>query len=493
MVLQRIAELLSGDNNKKMLSEAQKRVPEINEHFEKFSKELVDQQGFIDNYQRLKSEHLKDGKSLDELLPEVYGLVKAAAKFLCGTTYDLMGKEESWHMVHFDVQLIGGIIIHNGNVAEMRTGEGKTLVCTLPCILNTLTDRPIMVVTVNDYLAERDSIWMGPLYEFFGLSAGVIKANQDVAEKKQAYACNIVYGTNNEFGFDYLRDNMAANKDDIVQKDLYFAIIDETDSILIDEARTPLIISAPKNESLDAYSLYANIPAKLQENVHFNVDEKLRTVSLSEDGIDAVEKFLGIEDLYAQDGFKIVHHVEQALKAAVLFQKDRDYMVVDGEVMIVDEFTGRLMKGRRYSAGLHQAIEAKERVEVKQESHTLASITFQNYFRLFDKLSGMSGTAKTEEEEFFKIYGLNVCVIPTHMPIARDDRQDLLFANNKGKLLTIAKKVKELKDKGQPVLIGTVSVEKSEVLSKVLKLSGIKHEVLNAKHHKREAEIVAAA
>ena len=493
MVFQKLAALISGDSNKKMLKSAKALIPSINEYFEKFVAEFHSQEEFIKHYNLLKDMHLKEGKTLDELLPETFGLIKAASKFLCDSEFDLMGTPTVWNMVHFDVQLIGGIAIHNGNIAEMRTGEGKTLVCTLPCILNSLTGRPVMVVTVNDYLAERDATWMSHLYEFFGLKVGVNKSGLEISDKKEVYNSDIIYGTNNEFGFDYLRDNMAQSEDQIVQKDLYFAIIDETDSILIDEARTPLIISAPKNESLDVYSLYSKIPPQLKENVHYNVDEKQRSVTLSEDGIDFVEKFLGLKDLYAEDGFKIVHHVEQALKADVLFKKDRDYMVVEGEVMIVDEFTGRLMKGRRYSSGLHQAIEAKENVEVKQESSTLASITFQNYFRLFDKLAGMSGTAETEEEEFFKIYGLNVCVVPTHRPIARIDKDDLLFANNKGKLLSIAKRVKELNEKGQPVLIGTVSVEKSEVLSKVLEYHGVKHEVLNAKHHKREAEIVANA
>ncbi|MBI96204.1 preprotein translocase subunit SecA [bacterium] len=493
MVFQKLAALISGDNNKKMLKAAKALIPKINEYFDKFASELNSKEDFVKHFNYLKEQHLKEGKTLDELLPETFGLVKAASKFLLDSEYDLMGTTNVWNMVHFDVQLIGGITIHNGNIAEMRTGEGKTLVCTLPCILNSLTERPVMVVTVNDYLAERDATWMSHLYNFFDLKVGVNKSGLEISEKKEVYNSDIIYGTNNEFGFDYLRDNMAASQDQIVQDDLYFAIIDETDSILIDEARTPLIISAPKNESLDVYTLYSKIPPQLKENVHYNVDEKQRSVTLSEDGIDFVEKFLGLKDLYAENGFKIVHHVEQALKAEVLFKKDRDYMVVEGEVMIVDEFTGRLMKGRRYSSGLHQAIEAKESVEVKQESSTLASITFQNYFRLFDKLAGMSGTAETEEEEFFKIYGLNVCVVPTHRPIARIDRNDLLFANQKGKLLSIAKRVKELNSNGQPVLIGTVSVEKSEVLSKVLTLHGIKHEVLNAKHHQREAEIVANA
>lgn len=492
MVFHKIAGFISGDSNAKTLKKANKLISPINQSFDKYN-QLNSRKEYVDAYNQLKQRHLTNGESLDDLLPEVFGLVKSACKFLCGTKFELSHGEVEWNMVPYDVQLIGGAILHTGSIAEMKTGEGKTLVCTLPIILNSLAGRPVFVVTVNEYLAKRDSEWMGCLYGFFDLTVANIFSGQDPEAKKQAYSCNVIYGTNNEFGFDYLRDNMAASIDNVVQKDLYYCLIDEVDSILIDEARTPLIISAPDQESTDQYKVYASLVETLVENEHYNLDEKLRVATLSESGVEKIESVLKIDNIYAEGGFRIVHHIEQALKAKALFKKDNDYVIKEGEVIIVDEFTGRLMPGRRYSEGLHQAIEAKERVEIQRESRTLASITFQNYFRLFEKLSGMTGTAKTEEEEFFKIYGLPTVVVPTNKPIQRQDMQDLIYKTKKSKYLAIADTVSDLYKKQQPVLIGTASVEQSEVLSEVFKLKGIRHEVLNAKNHAREADIVAAA
>ncbi len=488
-----LASFISGDSNKKILKKSQKLIPQINQFFDSYVDSCNSQDDFQAEYKKLQEKHLEQNMSLDDLLPETFGLIKAACKFICGSKYTLMDNELEWNMIPYDVQLIGGMVLHSGSIAEMKTGEGKTLVCTLPAILNSLTNRPVYVITVNEYLAKRDSQWMGFLYEFFGLTVSNIYSGQEPESKKQSYDANIVYGTNNEFGFDYLRDNMAMSYEQVVQKDLHFCIVDEVDSILIDEARTPLIISAPDEESTDQYKVYASLVETLTENQHYNIDEKLRVATLSEEGVDKIEKSLKIDNIYAEGGFKIIHHIEQALKAKALFKKDIDYVVRDGEVMIVDEFTGRLMSGRRYSEGLHQAIEAKERVEILRESKTLASVTFQNYFRLFEKLSGMTGTAKTEEEEFFKIYGLNTVVIPTNKPIARMDLDDVIYKTKKAKYLAIAEKVQELYKAKQPVLVGTASVEQSEILSEVFKLKGIKHEVLNAKNHSREAEIVANA
>jgi len=488
-----LAGLITGDSNKKILKRTEKLIPQINQFFDLYSTSCQSQDNFQAEYKKLQIKHLEQDFSLDDLLPEVFGLVKAACKFICGSTYNVMDNDVQWNMVPYDVQLIGGVVLHSGSIAEMKTGEGKTLVCTLPAILNSLTNRPVYVITVNEYLAKRDSQWMGFLYEFFGLTVSNIYSGQEPESKKQSYDANIVYGTNNEFGFDYLRGNMAMSYEQVVQKDLHFCIIDEVDSILIDEARTPLIISAPDEESTDQYKVYASLVETLTENQHYNIDEKLRVATLSEEGVDKIEQALKIDNIYAEGGFKIIHHIEQALKAKALFKKDIDYVVRDGEVMIVDEFTGRLMSGRRYSEGLHQAIEAKERVEILRESKTLASVTFQNYFRLFEKLSGMTGTAKTEEEEFYKIYGLNTVVIPTNKPIARKDLDDVIYKSKKAKYLAIAEQVQDLYKSKQPVLIGTASVEQSEILSEVFKLKGIKHEVLNAKNHSREAEIVANA
>jgi preprotein translocase subunit SecA len=492
MVLKKIAQFLAGDSNVHAIKKASAKLPIINEWYEKYVQELTTDEAFKAKTAQFK-ERIANGETLDNLLPEAFGLVKAASKFICGRSWEVRGREVTWNMVHYDVQLLGGIILHEGKITEMRTGEGKTYVCTLPIYLNALTGNGVYLVTVNDYLAQRDSEWMGGLYDFLGLSTGVVVPGQDFETKKKMYQSDIVYGTNNEFGFDYLRDNMATNKETVVQRNLYYAIVDEVDSILIDEARTPLIISAAAEESTKKYSQYKDLVKILKENEDFNIDEKQKVVTLTEEGIKKMENLLGIENIYTEGGFKEIHHIEQALKARAIFKRDVDYMVKDGEVLIVDEFTGRLMPGRRYSDGLHQAIEAKEGVEVQRESRTLATVTFQNYFRLFEKLAGMTGTAKTEEEEFYKIYGLQVVVVPTNRPIQRQDLSDLIFKSHKGKFLAVAAKTKEISQTGQPVLIGTVSVEKSEMLSKVLSVQGVKHNVLNAKQHEKEAEIVAGA
>ncbi|MBI5754686.1 preprotein translocase subunit SecA, partial [Candidatus Peregrinibacteria bacterium] len=396
-------------------------------------------------------------------------------------------------MIPYDVQIIGGIVLHQGKIAEMKTGEGKTLVCTMPVYLNALTGDGVFVVTVNEYLAERDAEWMSGMYQFLGLSVGTILHAQNPEQKQEIYRRDIIYGTNNEFGFDYLRDNMAVSLENIVQRNLNYAIIDEVDSILIDEARTPLIISAPAEESTAKYQRYSRLIQNLVENEDYNIDEKIKTATLTEAGIAKIEKLMGVENIYTEAGFLEVHHLEQALKATACYKRDVDYMVKDDEVIIVDEFTGRLMPGRRYSEGLHQAIEAKEGVEVKRESKTLATVSLQNYFRLFKKLGGMTGTAMTEAEEFYKIYRLDTVEIPTNVHCIRKDQPDVIYKTMKAKFLAVTEKVKELHDKGQPVLIGTISIEKSEMLSQLLSMKGVPHNVLNAKHHAREAEIVANA
>jgi preprotein translocase subunit SecA len=493
MVLKKIAQWIAGESDAKALKEAAKLVPDINNWYETFVKELKSKEDFIAKTNEFKDRIQNENESVDDLLPEAFGLVKAASKFLVGTSWDVRGNEVEWNMVHYDVQLIGGIIMHKGKIAEMKTGEGKTLVCTLPIYLNALTGKGVFLVTVNDYLAQRDAEWMAGLYSFLGMSTGIIVPGQDFATKKSMYECDIVYGTNNEYGFDYLRDNMATKKENVVQRNLHYAIVDEVDSILVDEARTPLIISTQAEESTKKYLQYAQLVKSLKENKDYNIDEKQRVVTLSEEGVQTMEHLLGIDNIYTEGGYAEIHHIEQALKAVAVFKKDVDYVVKDNEIVIVDEFTGRLMAGRRYSDGLHQAIEAKEKVEIQRESRTLATVTFQNYFRLFDKLAGMTGTAKTEEEEFYKIYGLQVVVIPTNKPIKREDLSDLIFKSYKGKLLAVAKEVKEINKKGQPVLVGTVSVEQSESLSKVLKIEGVRHSVLNAKNNEKEAEIVADA
>ncbi len=396
-------------------------------------------------------------------------------------------------MRHFDVQLMGGLALLKDNIAEMKTGEGKTLVATLPMTVNALTSKGAHLVTVNEYLAGRDAAWMGPIYEFIGLSVGVVQAGDSPEVKRQAYAADVTYGTNNEFGFDYLRDNMAQSLGQMVQREPHYALIDEVDSILIDEARTPLIISAPDSESTRLYEQFAQLVPALQEGEHYNIDEKRRSATLSDKGVTAVEDRLGIENMYAEKGMRFVHHLEQALRAQTLYHRDKDYVVQEGQVIIVDEFTGRLMPGRRYSEGLHQALEAKEHVTVQQESRTLASITFQNYFRLYQHLAGMTGTAATSAEEFEKVYNLDVVVIPPNKTMIRQDKADRIYLNEKIKFKALVEEIKKRHVAGQPVLVGTIAIEKSEHLSALLAAEGIPHEVLNAKHHAREAQIVSQA
>ncbi len=432
-------------------------------------------------------------KVLDAFLPEAFAVAIRACELLQGETMTIGTQTFTWNMIPFDVQIIGGAVLHRGAIAEMRTGEGKTLVCTLPAYLNALAGKGVHIVTVNDYLAKRDSQWMGLLFRTLGLTVGTIIHGVSPEERKQAYASDITYGTNNEFGFDYLRDNMAPSMDAQVQRPLFYAIVDEVDSILIDEARTPLIISQPAEESTSKYELYARYVHQLVEPRHFIKDEKQRAATLTEEGIKHMETLLGVENIYTERGFEEVHHIEQALKAHAIFVRDVDYVVRDGEIIIVDEFTGRLMPGRRYSHGLHQAIEAKEKVTVQRESKTLATITFQNYFRLYTKLAGMTGTAKTEEEEFQSIYRLPTIVIPTHRTAVRIDKSDAVYATVLAKFKAVAKIAKERHEKGQPVLIGTTSIEKSEAMSLLLEEMKLPHTVLNAKHHEKEAEIVAQA
>jgi len=425
-------------------------------------------------------ERLSSGETLDEILPEAFAVVRETAK----RTVD---------MRPFDVQVVGGLILHEGKIAEMKTGEGKTLAATMPVYLNALTGRGVHVVTVNDYLAQRDAEWMGPIYTFLGLSVGVIIHGLDDKERKAAYMCDVTYGTNNEFGFDYLRDNMKFQIEEYVQREFYYAIVDEVDSILIDEARTPLIISGPSEESTDKYYRINQIIPRLKKEEDFTIDEKSKTVVLTEQGVARAEKLLKINNLYEPRNMEILHHVNQALKAHTLFKKDVDYLVKDGQVIIVDEFTGRVMPGRRYSDGLHQALEAKERVKIERENQTLASITFQNYFRMYEKLAGMTGTADTEASEFKSIYDLEVVIAPTNMPMIRHDNADVIYKTTKEKNDAIVEEIKELHRKKRPVLVGTISIENSELLSKLLKKSGVRHNVLNAKHHEKEAEIIAQA
>ncbi|MDJ0984758.1 MAG: preprotein translocase subunit SecA [Desulfobacterales bacterium] len=425
-------------------------------------------------------ERIDQGESLNDLLPEAFAAVREASL-------------RTLNMRHFDVQLIGGIVLHEGKIAEMKTGEGKTLVATLPAYLNALTGKGVHIVTVNDYLARRDTEWMGHIYQFLGLSMGTIVHGLDDAERLAAYAADITYGTNNEFGFDYLRDNMKFDHKSLVQPHHNFAIVDEVDSILIDEARTPLIISGPAEKSTDLYYQVNGLIPRLSADQHYRIDEKARSATLSEDGVARCEQLLKVDNLYDPRYIELLHHINQALKAHTLFKRDVDYIVKDGEVIIVDEFTGRLMPGRRYSEGLHQALEAKEGVKIENENQTLATITFQNYFRMYDKLAGMTGTADTEAAEFKKIYDLDVMVIPTNMPMIRDDFPDAIYKTRKEKFDAVLDEIKELNAKGQPVLVGTISIDVSENLSKKLKKKGINHSVLNAKNHEKEAEIIAMA
>ena len=470
-------------------------VDKINGLEEEISK-LTDEQ--IKNKTNEFKEQLEEGKTLDDILPEAFAVVREASKRVLG-------------MRHFDVQLIGGIILHQGRIAEMKTGEGKTLVATLPVYLNALTGKGVHVITVNDYLAKRDSEWMGKLYKFLGLSVGLVIAGMEPKQKQEAYACDITYGTNNEFGFDYLRDNMVIYKNQLVQRGLSYAIVDEIDSILIDEARTPLIISGRANQSSDLYKKANDFVKRLtpkviieedvkdenqaedNEKYDYIVDLKAKSASLTQKGIKKAEEEFRLENFNDIENSTLVHHVNQALRAHGVMKRDIDYIVKDGEVLIVDEFTGRIMYGRRYNNGLHQAIEAKEGVKIADESKTLATITFQNYFRMYDKLSGMTGTAMTEEAEFEEIYNLDVVAIPTNKPMIRNDQNDVIYKNEKAKFNAIVQSIKESHEKGQPVLVGTVSIEKSEKLSRILKKEGIKHEVLNAKFHEKEAEIIAQA
>ena len=425
-------------------------------------------------------ERLARGESLDDILPEAFAAVREAARRTLGQR-------------HFDVQLIGGIVLHEGKIAEMKTGEGKTLAATLPAYLNALTGRGVHIVTVNDYLAQRDAEWMGPIYKFLGLSVGCIVHGLSDDERRREYLADVTYGTNNEFGFDYLRDNMKYDISELVQRDFYYAIVDEVDSILIDEARTPLIISGPAEKSTRLYRDIDQMVRRLKKGVHFTIDEKTRTVALTEEGVARCEQLLKVDNLYDPRYMELVHHITQALRAHHLFKRDVDYIVKDGQVIIVDEFTGRLMPGRRYSEGLHQALEAKEGVRVASENQTLATITFQNYFRMYEKLAGMTGTADTEAEEFQKIYGLDVVVIPTHKPMIRVDYPDVVYRTEEEKFRAVVREIKELHAKGRPVLVGTISIEKSEKLSRMLKREGIPHHVLNAKNHAKEAEIIAQA
>lgn len=423
---------------------------------------------------------LAKGETLDDILPEAFAVVREASRRVLG-------------MRHFDVQLIGGIVLHRGNIAEMCTGEGKTLVATAPVYLNALEGKGVHVITVNDYLAKRDSEWMGQVYKFLGLSVGLIVHDLDFQQRKIAYNSDITYGTNNEFGFDYLRDNMVTSLDQMVQRPLHYCLIDEVDSILIDEARTPLIISGPGQKSTDNYYVMAKLVPHLKKDEDYTIDEKQKTVAPTEAGVAKMEKMLHVENLYDAENLELNHLFVQALRAQTMMQRDKDYVVKDGEVVIVDEFTGRLMYGRRYSDGLHQAIEAKEGLEVQRESQTLATITFQNYFRMYDKLAGMTGTAKTEEQEFIKIYGLPVIQIPTNKPIRRKDLPDVVFKTKRGKYRAVVKEVERRHATGQPILIGTTSIEQSEELSHMLDAAKIPHSVLNAKYHEKEAAIVALA
>lgn len=478
-MIQAIIHKILGSNNTKMLKAYTKRVQEINaleEHYAKLSDEELK-----GAFEALKKAHQEDGTSLDSLLHQSFAITREVAKRTLG-------------MRHFDVQLIGGMALHDGRIAEMKTGEGKTLVATLPVCLNALSGKSVHVITVNDYLANRDGSELEPLYNFLGLSVGIITADlRDDDKKLEAYSANVVYGTNNEFGFDYLRDNMKYDLTHKVQKHHFFAIVDEVDSILIDEARTPLIISAPANRTMENYHLANSVAQNLKAPQDFSIDEKNRVILLTEDGIKNAEQLFKVDNLYSIENAALSHHLDQALKANYLFAKDKDYVVRDGEVIIVDEFTGRLSEGRRFSEGLHQAIEAKEKVDIKEESQTLADITFQNYFRLYDKLAGMTGTAQTEASEFLQIYKLDVVSIPTNVPVQRKDLNDLIYKSEMEKFKAVIAKITELYKKGQPVLVGTASIERSEVLHELLKKARIPHTVLNAKQHTKEAEIIKDA
>ncbi len=463
------------DDNEKEVKRYRKRVEEVNALETGF--EAMREEEFPAKTEEFK-QRLKEGEKLTDILPEAFALVREASKRTLG-------------MRHFDVQLIGGMVLHDGRISEMKTGEGKTLVATLPAYLNALDGKGVHIVTVNDYLAGRDANWMRPVDEYCGLTVGLIVHGLNYEEKKAAYNCDITYATNNELGFDYLRDNMVVARENMVQRDLHYAIIDEVDSILIDEARTPLIISGEGDKPTKLYYQIARFVPRLIVEEDYIVDEKAHLATLTKEGVRKVENYFKIENL--SENMELAHHVNQGLKAQALMRIDRDYVVKDDQVIIVDEFTGRLMFGRRYSDGLHQAIEAKEGVKIEKESQTLATITFQNYFRMYDKLSGMTGTAETEEEEFRKIYGMDVVVIPTHMPMVRQDQPDVIYRTEMGKFQAVVEDIAERHQKGQPVLVGTISIEKSELLSSMLAKRGIKHQVLNAKYHEQEAQIIAHA
>ncbi|MGI6727217.1 MAG: preprotein translocase subunit SecA [Anaerovoracaceae bacterium] len=470
-------EKIFGDLNVKEIKKIEKITDQIEALEPEMEKKSDDElAGMTEKFRS----RLQQGETLDDILVEAFATVREVAWRVLG-------------MKHFKVQLIGGVVLHQGRIAEMKTGEGKTLVATLPVYLNALAGKGVHVVTVNDYLAKRDMEWMGQIYKFLGLSVGCVIHGVSGPERKAAYEADITYGTNNEFGFDYLRDNMVTYKEDMMQRELNYAIVDEVDSILIDEARTPLIISGQGNKSTNLYQVANKFVRNLHEGFDFTMDEKDRTVSLTEEGVTKCEKHFKVENFSDPENMEMNHHVIQALKAHNLMKRDVDYIVKDGEIVIVDEFTGRLMFGRRYSEGLHQAIEAKEGLTIREESKTLATITLQNYFRLYNKLAGMTGTAKTEEEEFREIYNMDVVVIPTNKPVIRDDLDDSIYSTERGKFSAIANQIAECNAKGQPVLVGTISIERSEIISSILKRRGVKHNVLNAKQHEREAEIVAEA
>jgi len=496
---------LFGDPAQKIMAQSAGVVAKVNAFSAAY--EALSEQALKEKTHAFRN-RLAAGETEEELLPEAFAAVREAAR-------------RTVKLRHFDVQLVGGLVLNNRGIAEMKTGEGKTLVATLPAYLNALWNKGVHIVTVNDYLARRDAVWMGQIYSALGLSVGVINhdssyrydpahseadAKRDAegsfrvvyeflrpSTRREAYEADITYGTNSEFGFDYLRDNIAYSQNELRQRGHYFAIVDEIDSILIDEARTPLIISAPAGDSGELYRTFTRIAAALAVETDYTVDEKRKAIQLTDDGITKAEKLLGIENIYTEGGIKYVHHLETAVRAKALFNRDKEYVVRNGEVVIVDEFTGRMQPGRRWSEGLHQAIESKEGVAVQKESRTFASITYQNYFKLYDKLSGMTGTAKTSSEEFYKVYGLEVIEVPTNKPVVRKDQQDLIFQTEQGKFSALARHVKALHQKGQPVLIGTVSIEKNELLSNYLKREGVPHEMLNAKNHEREGEIVSGA
>ena len=466
-----------GTKNDRELKRLDRYVREINA-LEPDIQKLSDDE--LKNKTQEFKNRLNQGESLEDILPETFAVVREVGK-------------RTLNMRHFDVQLIGGVVLHEGKIAEMKTGEGKTLVATLPIYLNALTGKGVHLITVNDYLARRDSEWMGTIYKFLGMSVGVIQHDMNDKERQEAYQSDITYGTNNEFGFDYLRDNMKFDSAEFVQKHLNYAIVDEVDSILVDEARTPLIISGPSEESTDKYYKINQVIPPLKKGSDFDIEEKTRSVSLTEGGVAKAEKLLNLNNLYDPKNIEILHHVNQGLKAHAIFKRDVDYVVKEGEVLIVDEFTGRMMPGRRYSDGLHQALEAKENVKIESENQTLATITFQNYFRMYEKLAGMTGTADTEAAEFHSIYKLEVIVVPTDKKMIRDDCSDVIYRTTKEKFNAIVDEIVELNKKGQPMLVGTISIENSEKISHMLKRRGVKHHVLNAKHHEKEAEIVAAA